>query len=487
MNRAPRSLLPAPARTELRSPDGRPAWLAIVVLSTQALTPPLPSLALDEFPHGVRERVALAAKRALADPLSAAAAGELGMLLHAYDQLESASAAYERARALDSHAFEWSYLAGVVRVRSGRAAEAVPLLREAALRQPRSVAAWVRLGEGLLASGEIDKAQALYDQLLRQRADLPQAHYGLGRAFAARGNSAVAAERYLAATLLFPAYGAAHYALGLAYRDLGRAEDAERHLRLYQQHLMEAPPLEDPVLESVFRLKQGADAVLAEGVRLGETGDFEGSIREHLRALELDPGLTKAHANLMALYGQAEKWDKVDEHYRAAVAQAPGLVELHYNYALALQQQKHPAEAQQALGRVLALSPHHAPAQNALGALLELEGRLEDAAAQYRLAALNQADFRAARFNLGRVLVELGRPREAVPQFEQILAAEDDQTPLYLYALAVAESRAGEREPALRHAQEARRKAEARGQQELAALAAGFERELRQKAAGEPR
>ena len=461
--------------------------LALAVVRAGLEAPPLPVLALDQFPAGLRDRVAAAQSRAQMAPESAAAAGELGMLLQAYDQLESASAAYARARALDPRAFEWSYLEGVVCVRSGRTAEAAPFLREAALRQPRSLAARVRLGEALLASGETEPARALYDELLRQHPDAPQAHYGLGRAFAARGNAAAAAERYLAATLLFPAYGAAHYALGLAYRDLGRAEDAERHLRLYQQHLMEAPPLEDPVLESVFRLKQGADAVLAEGVRLGETGDFEGSIREHLRALELDPGLTKAHANLMALYGQAEKWDKVDEHYRAAVAQAPGLVELHYNYALALQQQKRPAEAQQALGRVLALSPHHAPAQNALGALLELAGRLEDAAAQYRLAALNQADFRAARFNLGRVLVELGRPREAVPQFEQILATEDDQTPLYLYALAVAESRAGEHEPALRHAQEARRKAEARGQQELAALAAGFERELRQKPAGEPR
>jgi len=483
-------------RVEIRWPSGTQQVLENVA-ADQVLTvretpagaeaPPLPVLALDQYPAGLRDRVAAAESRAQKAPESALAAGELGMLLHAYDQLASASAAYERARALDSRAFEWSYLAGVVRVRSGRAAEAVPLLREAALRQPQALAARVRLGEGLLASGEIDKARALYEELLRQHPDLPLAHYGLGRAFSARGTAASAAERYLAATQLFPAYGAAHYALGLAYRDLGRAEDAQRHLRLYQQHLMEAPPLEDPVLESVLRLKQSADAVLAEGVRLGETGDFEGSIREHLRALELDPGLTKAHANLMALYGQAEKWDKVDEHYRAAVAQAPGLVEVHYNYALALQQQKRSAEAQQALARVLALSPHHAPAQNALGALLELEGRLDDAAEQYRLATVNQADFQAARFNLGRVLVELGRPREAVAQFEQILGTEDEQTPLHLYALAVAESRAGEHEPALRHAQEARRKAEARGQQELAALAAGFERELRQKPAAVPR
>ncbi len=459
----------------------------LLVLLRAAEAPPLPALELDQFPAGLRERIATAMAAARQEPARAAAAGELGMLLHAYDQLASAAVAYERARALDPAAFEWAYLAGLLRLRMGRANEAVPILRRALTLQPRALAARVRLGEALLAAGQAEAARSHYRELLLQQGDAPQAHYGLGRAQAASGNPAAAADSYLAATKLFAAYGAAHYALGLVYRDLGRGEEAEQHLRLYQQHLMQAPPLDDPVLDRAVGLKQDAAAVLGEAVRLGEDGDTEGSIREHLRALSLDPGLTKAHANLMALHGQAERWDKLEEHYRAAVAQAPGLVEVHFNYGLALQQQKRSSEARAAFGRVLALSPHHAPAQNALGALLELDGRLEDAAEQYRLAAANQADYRAARFNLGRVLVSLGRPREAVPQFEQVVATEDDQTPLYLYALAVAESRAGEREPALRHAQEARRKAEARGQQELAELAAGFERELRQGPPAVPR
>jgi tetratricopeptide (TPR) repeat protein len=462
-------------------------WALLALLLSRADAPPPPMLRVEQFPAAVRERVATADARARQEPASAAAAGELGRLLHAYDQLAAALAAYRRAAVLDPAAFEWSYLAGVVCLTSGRAAEAVPHLGAAVARRPDSVPARQRLADALLAGGDGERARALYDELVRQHPKLPQAHYGLGRGEAARGDVARAAQHYLEATRLFAAYGAAHYALGLAYRDLGRAEEAERHLRLYKQHLMEAPPLDDPALDAVRRLKQSADGVLAEAVRLGEAGDHAGSIREHERALALDPGLTKAHANLMALYGQAEKWEKVEEHYRAAVAQAPGLVEIHYNYALALQQQKRSAQSQEALGRVLQLSPHHAQAQNALGALLELEGRLEDAAEQYRLAAANQADFRAARFNLGRVLVELGRPREAVQQFAQILTPAARETPLHLYALAVAEARAGEREPALRHAEEARKMAEGLGQRELAELAAGFERELRRQGTPEPR
>ena len=461
--------------------------LSTILAQLPSDAPALPALPLDQFPPGVRERVEAAAHRARAQPGNAVASGELGMLLHAYDQRATAILAYERARALDPTAFDWAYLSGLLKLGLGRAPEAVLALREAARLQPASLAARVHLGDALLAAGEVEPARGAYRELIERHPEAPQGHYGLGRADAARGDRTAAAEGYKTATELFPAYGAAHYALGLAYRDLGRPDDAQRHLRLYQQHLMDAPPLDDPMLERVRRLKQGADEILAEGVRLGEAGDLAGSIREHERALELDPGLTKAHANLMALYGQAERWEKVEEHYRAAVAQAPGLVEAHFNYALALQQQKRSAEAAEALARVLTLSPHHAPAHNALGALREAEGRLAEAADHYRLAVADQADFRAARFNLGRVLVELGRPLEAARQFEQILEPEDDETPLRLYALAVAEARAGERDRALEHGEEARRKAEERGQKELAELAAAFARDLRSKPAPVPR
>jgi tetratricopeptide (TPR) repeat protein len=445
-----------------------PALLA-AALGGAAEVPRLPSLPLDEVPARVRERVEAAVRRAKEQPPSAAAAGELGMLLHAHDQLSSAAVAYDRARALDPAAFEWPYLAGVVRLRMGRAAEAAGILRYAVARHPRLLPARVRLGEALLAAGEAEAASEIYRGVLADHPDLPQAHFGLGRAEAATGNATAAAESYRAAVRLFPAYGAAHYALGLASRDLGRGDEAEEHLGLYKRHWLEGPPLDDPLLQRVLDLKHGADDVLSEGVRLAEAGDLGGAIRENERALELDPALTRAHANLIGLYAHAGRWEKVDEHYRAAAALASGRVEVDYNYGLALQQQGRRAEAMEALRRVLAASPLHAPAHNQLGLLLEAEGQLEKAGEHYRQAVANQAAYRAARFNLGRVLVRLGRPREAVEQFERVLDPDDDQTPLYLHALGAAWARAGDAERARRFLEDARARALARGQAELAA------------------
>jgi tetratricopeptide (TPR) repeat protein len=391
------------------------------------------------------------------------------MLLHAHEQLVSAAAAYARARALAPAAFEWAYLAGVVQLEMGRPAEAVSALREAVARQPGSVPARLRLAEALLGAGQANEAREVYRGLLAEHPEVPQAHYGLGRAAAALGQAAVAAESYRTATRLFPSYGAALYALGLLLRDVGRPQEAQEELQSYQRHWLEAPPLEDPFLERVLALRQGADELLEESVRLAETGDVAGAIRLNERALELHPSLARARANLIGLYAQSARWDKVEEHYRAASAAASGQTEVEYNYGLALQQQGRRPEAMAAFQRVLAASPLHAPAHNQLGLLLEAEGRLDEAAERYHQAAANQAGFRSARFNLGRVLVLQGRPGEAVGQFEQILEPDDEETPRYLYALGAAWARAGDREKALARLEEARAKAVGRGQTRLAA------------------
>jgi tetratricopeptide (TPR) repeat protein len=438
--------------------------------------PELPKVPLSELPAAVRERVAEAYRRAQEHPATAAAAGELAMLLHAYDQVGLAEAAYVRARALEPASFEWAYLSGLVLLRLGRQEAAIAALREAVALQPRAVAARVRLAEALLAAADVGGAAAQFRSLREDRPSLPQPHYGLGRVEAARGNAAAAAGHFEEACHLFEPYGAAHYGLALAYRDLGRDEDSRRHLQLYERHRLSAPPLDDPALERVLRLKTGAGAHLSEGVRLAGASDLEGAVREHLKALELDGQLAQAHANLVSLFGRLRRWNEAEEHYRAAIALAPGRAEAHYDYGVLLAEQGRRAEAAEAFGKALALSPRYAAAHHNLGLLLEAQGRVEDAAAHYRQAAAHQAGYRAARFNLGRALVALGRPREAAAELRQILTPEDSETPRYLFALAAALVRAGEREEGLAYARQARDKAEALGQ---TALVASIERDIR--------
>jgi tetratricopeptide (TPR) repeat protein len=448
------------------SSDGMPAVLLPALLLA------LPPLPLEALPAALRDRVAAAYRKAEADPASADASGSVAMLLHAHDQLDVAEPWYRHAAQLDPTVLDWPYLQGVVQAERGRYEEAARSLRDAVTKRPRDRPARLKLAEVLLARGDRDASAALYDEILKAHPDTPQAHHGAGRVEAARSRPAAAAQRFRRATELFPGYGAAYYALGLAYRDLGRADEARSALQAYEAHRLEAPPLDDPVLARVRQLKTGALAHLAEGVRLGKAGDLEGSIREHEAALEADAGLAQAHANLISLHGRLGRWDKAERHYRAAIALGPGLAEAHYDYGVVLVQQHRPREAAEAFQRALAVNPNYAAAHNNLGNMLEAEGRTVEAEGHYRAAIANDPTYRLARFNLGRVLVAQQKHAEAIAEMEKTLLPEDAETPRYLYALAAAWVRAGDREKGLRYGREAQRKAEARGQAELAATIA---------------
>lgn len=452
------------------------AALLLTVGLSEAPLPELPRLPLEQYPPHLRVRVAEALARAEREPRAAAPAGALGMLLHAYDQLESAEACYARAQRLEPSAFEWAYLGGLVREALGQHPAAVASLREALRAQPASLPARLKLADALLASGDLAGSAELYEAILADHPRTPQAHYGLGRVEAARGRRAAAAEHYLEATRLFEAFGAAQYALALAYRDLGREEDSRRHFALYQTHWLGAPPLDDPVMERVWQLKEGALQHLAEGVRLGKAGDTTGSIREHEMALDEDPNLVQAHANLIALYGRLQAWDKAERHYRAAIALSPGLADVHYDYGVALSQQGRRNEAAEAFRKALEINPYHSRAHGNLGALLLTEGAREEAADHLRAALANDPANRLARFNLARLLGAQGRLGEAIEELHKILSPEDEETPRYLFALSAAYVRAGNREKGVLYGLLAKRKAEALGQ---SALAASIEKDLR--------
>ncbi len=446
-------------------------------------TPAVPSLPLDTLPPAARARVAASYQRAAAEPASADASGAVAMLLHSYDQFDLAESWYRRAARLDVAAYDWAYLLGVVQAERGLQEDAARWLRDAVAKRPRDVPARLRLADVVLARGDLDASAALYEDLMKEHPGLPQAHHGAGRVEAARGHPAAAVERFRRATDLFAGFGAAYYALGLAYRDLARADDARAALQLYEAHRMEAPPLDDPVLARVRQLKTGPLARLAEGVRLGKEGDLEGARREHEAALEADPSLAQAHANLISLYGRLGQPDKAEDHYKAAVALSPGLAEAHYDYGVLLVQQRRTREAAQAFERALAINPGYAAAHNNLGNMLEAEGRAAEAEGHYRAAIANDPTYRLARFNLGRVLVTQQKPADAVAELEKTLVPEDDETPRYLYALAAAWVRAGDRAKGLQYGRQAQEKAAARGQAELAATIA---RDLRSLESGPP-
>jgi tetratricopeptide (TPR) repeat protein len=445
------------------------------VVVAQRSVPPLPRLSPEGYPAAARTAITRVYRDAAARPADADAVGALARMLQAWEQWDPAHEAYARAQSLAPKVFEWQYLDAVVLQRLARQAEAAAQLTRAVAASPGYLPARVKLAEALYEAGDLEQSARLFGDLTREALAEPAAQFGLGRIASARGRHQEAVAYLQRAIALFPEFGAAYYALARSYRALGQVEEAQRALERHAQYGPRWPGIDDPVLAAVTTLRDDARAELQRGVRLGEGGDVDGAIAAHEAALARDPSLAQAHANLITLYGSARQWAKADQHYRAVVALGFNLDEAHYNYGVLLAMQGQWDAAADAYRKATAVNPLHAWARNNLGQILEREHRLEDAAAEYRQALQGQPTFRLARFNLGRMLLALGRPKEAIIELEKLVEPRDAEAPRYLFALATAHVRSGDKAEGIRWATDARQLALQYGD---TALAATIERDL---------
>ncbi len=433
-------------------------------------TPPLPELPrvdIADFPEAAREQVKEAYDAARGNARDAAASGKLGMVLDIYKQRDSAAICYQRACRLDPAAFRWPYYLGSLQSAQGKRAEATATLRAALRLNAEYLPARLKLAENLLGTGDWEAAGVLYEAIVREHPDAAEAYYGIGRIRAAAGEVAAAVESYRKACDLFPAYGAAHYGLAMAYRKLGDAPRSEEHLKLHTANKTLVPPVPDPLRDEMRALDRGAASLLQRGIALQDAGRVEDAIAEHEKALELDPEYVLAHANLIILYGRTNQPRKAEEHFRAAVRLNPNSADSYYNYAVLLFNQREYAEAEGLLKKAVEINPFHSQALHNLGVIREQQGQLEEALEFYRKAVERQPVFPLAHFNMGRILANQKKYDEAIGQFLLALSPEEENTATYLYALAATCARAGRRDEALDYGRRAREMAAARGQTEL--------------------
>ena len=451
-------------------PPAARAVLAIVSLSlplapflsarNEAL-PPVPDLAsrLSEFDATSRERIRDAGERVRQHPGDADANGRLGMLLHAHQRYEFAEPLYLRARLLDPNALSWAYYLGIIQGRLGKPAEAVASLRLAAKLKPDYLPARLALAEALRKLGKSKASREVYLRIVKTHPESAPAWAGLGRISWEEGAASEAVENYQKAVDRFPRYGAAHYALGMAYRRLGDPEKMREHLSQFQRHSVQEPPPEDPLLDAVRALESRAGYFVREGFVLREERRFNEAAAAFEEVLKLEPGHAIAHANLVSLYIALREPAKVEHHYRSAVAGDPGLYKTHYNFGTYLGWRGRTADAITALRKAVEINPFHAGSHSNLGHLLAQLGESAEAEKHMRLAIRNQPNFPLPHFNLGRLLLTQGRYEEAVRHLQKTLGGDDDGDPLHVYTLALAYAQLGELEKAEHYALLAKRKA----------------------------
>jgi Tfp pilus assembly protein PilF len=164
----------------------------------------------------------------------------------------------------------------------------------------------------------------------------------------------------------------------------------------------------------------------AEGMRALDEGKYQAAAEAFTKAVAADPGDYTAHFNLALAYSFLQQDAQGIAEYRRTLELQPGLYEAQLNLGILLLRQKNPADAIPLLqGAVAQKSAEFRPrfylAEAELGT-----GDAVQAEANYRSALNANGKAAGAHLGLGRALAQQGKLAEAAPQFR--LAAELDPT-----------------------------------------------------------
>lgn len=235
----------------------------------------------------------------------AGAYSELGQLYAAYELWDSARAAFFNSALLAPGTFESTYLLGYVEMRRGRAEEASEIFAQAVLIDRESQAAWLRLGESLLALDRGGDARLAFQQALAL-APSAAAHFGLGRAAAREGDHAAAVAAFEKALELDPAADQIYTPLAQSLRRLEREDEAKAALERRGEL---SPGFPDPFVEGLEGKASGGSFHRFQGDQLVLAGQFETAVGAYRRAVAADPsnfysrkslGLTLYHVGARA-------------------------------------------------------------------------------------------------------------------------------------------------------------------------------------------
>jgi tetratricopeptide (TPR) repeat protein len=450
--------------------------VASVLVASALLQPAAPdwsSLRLDTYPADSRAQIGAARDAAVKEPTSAEAAGQLALVLHAWEQFDAAATAYARARTLAPDDATWWALSGALANRVGRADLAVDYFARASAID-RSAFLTLRHADALLESGRFDEARVVYESAVAMPGAEPSARYGLGRIALAGGDRQRAQREFERAVALVEQFGAAQYALAQLYRQAGNLPAARDAMTRQQRCLACWPMPADPYAARLAAVRTDAAALLQQGLTAAQREDAGKAIALHEAALARADNVA-VRLNLITLYAQTGNLAGAEEQYRKVLATGMDLADAHHAFGLGLLDARQPARAEPILELAVAANPQDARAHNGLGFIRESSGRLAEAEASYRRAVDAKPADRAIRFGLARVLVNLGRLDDALAQLLLLREPDDAESARYVFAAGAVYVRKGNLAEGRRLSEEALSRARRHG---LNDLAASIERDL---------
>ena len=292
-------------------------------------------------------------------------------------------------------------------------------------------------------SGELDRAQSIYQDFLTEQPEHPEALHLLGVIALQQQRAQHAIDLMDRAIALAPERsdfvsnrGLAWQALGQhqhALRDFARAAaldpasaSAQYNLGTAQQHLQQHALALQSYDRALALAPEFADAWVNSGVALQELTQWERALQCYAKALQVAPDHANAHSNQgVALHALGQHLAALASCERA-VALQPCAARHHYNLANVLRELERFEDAIAAYDRAIALQPQYVQALSNRGVALQKIGDLQGAIASYDRAIGLDANAAHPHYNRGNALHEQQALDAAVASYDQALRAQAD-------------------------------------------------------------
>lgn len=281
-------------------------------------------------------------------------------------------------------------------------------------------------------SDRLEEAKYIYDQILANTPNHPDALHLRGLVALQTGEATVAAEYLRRAARLQPKNWAFKGNLASALMETGDLDGARAMFQRAAQLKPDAPQFQTGIANCYAMQGKLADAerqlrtvtqrfpqFALAWFNLGNVQRDQGNLRQavehYAHAVALDPGLIDARNNLGASLLALGKTENAENAYREALQWRPDDIQLLCNLASVLIDRGQFADAEAQCRRAIALAPASATAHSFLGAAIGHQGRLLEALEIHRKAADLAPDDIRALVALGTALAELGNTAEGIP------------------------------------------------------------------------
>jgi tetratricopeptide (TPR) repeat protein len=358
-------------------------------------------------------------------PLAHAAMAKALLALHEY---EPALSHITEAVRLAPREPEFTRTGAFIASRMGRRAEAVKFAKEAATFDAGNVGNLQLLAKLQEDTADFAAAEETRRISVELRPNMAGLWGDLGTTLASLDRLDESLESYRRARELAPNEAGAHFGTSLVLARLGRTEDAIL------------------AVETAIRLRPGVAPYLSHlGHLLLRVARREDGIAAFKKALEFDPG----NAGIHNLLGDLMLKDHLSKeglcHAMKAADSAPSVPQYQVRVAHLLTRHLRLVEAIEAYRRAIALMPNDRTLHSELGALFVRLDRLEEAASELNLAIDPVAPTGKSVFDLGTVLMRMGRFTDAKDLVDAVVKLQPDEAQLRVLQAEIEDVIAGRR------------------------------------------